>query len=154
MKQWIVVGIGAVLFLAAAGNYVYDVFNDIDNENQAYVSNLNYDFTARIYSVVSLKKGGGYLICQIIRGRCNRSTEDSLNRHLKNFKRIRFLFFNSDDQFVIVNGSADKYQQYDSIYVNSKEDRLDFFTNGEKALTNKITHSTRHKVSFAFWIKD
>ena len=153
MKQWIGVGVAAILLLAVAGRNVYEVFAGIDREIQSYVSNLNYDFKARVDSVVSLKKGGGYLICKITSGRCSRSREDSLNEHLTNFKRIRFLHFRSDDQFLIMVGGK-KFRAGDSIVVNSQEDKFQVYRSGENILNAKISQSTRHKVSFAFWIKD
>jgi hypothetical protein len=153
MKRWIIIGVVIVL-LAAAGRNIYAIFDGIDQEKLSYVSKLNYDFTARVDSVVQLKKGGGYLICKMTTGRWNTSTEDSLNRHLVNFKRIRFLHFRSDDKFLIIIGGVNKFKPLDSIVVNSSKDQFRIYRNSEKILNAKISLSTRHKVSFAFWIKD
>jgi len=133
---------------------VFKTENEIESEVQSYVHNLNYDFTAKIDSIILLKKGGAYLICQITSGRCNESTEDSLNHHLINFKRIRFLHFKPNGQFLIVSGHTDRLKPRDSIVINSEEDKFHIFRNGQNILKSKISLSTRHKVSFAFWIKD
>ena len=68
---------------------------------QSYVHNLNYKFTAKIYLIilVSSKKGTGLLVCRITSGICKRFVEDSLNHHLINYKRIRFLNFKLNGQF-------------------------------------------------------
>jgi len=151
MKNWIVV-ICVLMLLAVRA--IFKTENEIESEIQFYVHNLNYNFTAKVDSVILLKKGGGYLICKITSGRCNESTEDSLNHHLINFKRIRFLHFKPSGQFLIVTGQPDKLRPRDSIVINSEEDKFHIFRNGLNILKTKISLCTRHKVSFAFWIKD
>jgi hypothetical protein len=154
MKQGVVIVVGAIVLVIAVAKDIYDVFDGIDKEMLRYVSNLNYDFTAKVDSVVVLKKGGGYLLCELTSGQCSRLTEDSLNHHLINFKRIRFLHFRSDDKFLIILGGANKFRPTDSVVVNSKEDQFLIYRNGEPITNAKVSLNTRHKVSFAFWIKD
>lgn len=86
MKNWIVI-LSALVLMLLTSRAIFKTENEIESEMQSYVHNLNYDFIAKIDSVILLKKGGGYLICQITSGKCNESTEDSLNQHLTNFKK-------------------------------------------------------------------
>ncbi len=130
---------------------IFKTENEIENEIQTYVHNLNYDFTGKVDSVILLPKGGGYLICKITSGRCNESTEDSLNQHLTNFKRIRFLHFKPKDKFLIVISGQVELRPRDSIAINSNEDKFHIFRNGQNILKEKISHSIHHKESFAFW---
>src|SRR5882672_9976406 len=117
MKNWkVIIFVITLVFLIA--RIILKTENEIESEMQSYVHNLNYDFTAKVDSVILLKKGGSYLICKITSGRCNESTEDRLNRHLINFKRIRFLHFKPNGQFLIVSGQTDKLKPRDSIVIN------------------------------------
>lgn len=153
MKRWLTIT-AIILLLAASIRHIYHVFAGIDDEMQSYVSNLNYHFTATVDSVIQLKKGGGYLICKIIGGKYRKETEDSLNRHLVNFKRIRFLHFKANDKVLLIVGGINKFKPTDSVVVNSGEDKFRIYRGTEIILNAKVSLSTRHKVSFAFWIKD
>jgi hypothetical protein len=153
MKNWLVT-IAVIVIMLLAVRIIFKTENEIEREMQSFVHNLNYNFTAKVDSVIILKKGGGYLICKITSGKWNESIEDSLNQHLTNFKRIRFLHFKSKDKFLIVSGQVKKLRPMDSIVINSSQDKFHIFRDGQNILKTKVSLSTRHKVSFAFWIKD
>ncbi|HET6539416.1 MAG TPA: hypothetical protein VFG46_02975 [Chryseolinea sp.] len=156
MKRSIVIGIVVILMLFLASRILLNTGNEIDHEMQSYVNNLNYDFTAKVDSIilVNSKKGTGFLVCKITSGICNRFVEDSLNHHLINYKRIRFLNFKPNDQFQVFLGGISKYQPNDSITVNSKEDKFNIFRREEVLLKSEVSHSTTQKVYFAFWLRD
>jgi len=156
MSRSIVIGIIVILMLFLASRILLKTGNEIDHEMQSYVHNLSYDFTAKVDSIilVNSKKGTGILVCKITSGVCNRLVEDSLNQHLMNYKRIRFLNFKPNGQFQIFLGGISKYQPNDSIIVNSNEDKFNIFRSEEVILKSKVSHSTTQKVYFAFWLQD
>ena len=156
MKRSIVIGIAAILMLFLAIRIFLKTGNEIDHEMQAYVRNLSYDFTAKVDSIILVngKKGTGLLVCKITSGICNRFVEDSLNQHLINYKRIRFLNFKPNGQFQLFLGGISKYQPNDSIIVNSNEDKFSIFRREEVILKSEVSHATTHKVYFAFWLQD
>jgi len=156
MKRSIVIGLVVILISFLASRILLKTGNEIDHEMQSYVHNLSYDFTAKVDSIilVSSKKGTGLLVCKIAGGICNRFVEDSLNHHLINYKRIRFLNFKTNGQFQIFLGGISKYQPNDSIVVNSSADEFNIFRRGEVILKSEVSHSTVHKVYFAFWLQD
>lgn len=156
MKRRIVISIAVVLLVLATARVLFKTGNEIDDEMQAYVHNLHYNFTAKVDSIVLVnsKKGIGLLTCHITSGECDRAVEDSLNQHLTNYKRIRFLNFKPNGQFQIFLGGVSKYQPNDSITVNSNEDQFNIFRDGEAILKSKVSLGTTHKVYFAFWLND
>ncbi len=156
MSRSIVIGIIVILMLFLASRILLKTGNEIDHEMQSYVHNLSYDFTAKVDSIilVNSKKGTGILVCKITSGICNRFVEDSLNQHLMNYKRIRFLNFKPNGQFQIFLGGISKYQPNDSIIVNSNEDKFNIFRSEEVILKSEVSHSTTQKVYFAFWLQD
>ena len=154
MTRPIAIGIAVILMLFLTSRTLLKTGNEIDHEMRSYVHNLNYDFTAKVDSIilVSSKKGTGLLVCEITSGKCNKFVEDSLNQHLTNYKWIRFLNFKPNGQFQIFLGGISKYQSNDSIIVNSNEDKFDIFRNEEGILESKVSLSTTQKVYFAFWL--
>jgi hypothetical protein len=63
MKNWLVT-IAVIVIMLLAVRIIFKTENEIESEMQSYVHNLNYFFTAKVDSVITLKKGGGYLDLQ------------------------------------------------------------------------------------------
>jgi len=143
-----------LLFLTA--RITFKTMNEVDDEMETYVQNLHYNFSARVDSIeiLNAKRQRGFLVCDLIKGKCNESVEDSLNHHLVNYKRIRFLFFYPNGQFKILRDGIFKYQSGDRVAVNSDRDEFKIFRDGDVIWKSKITQSTIHKVNFAFWLRD
>ena len=155
MNRWIIIAaIALLLFLVA--RITFKTMNEVDDEMESYVRNLHYNFNARVDSIeiVNPKRQNGFLVCYLAKGKLNEITEDSLNRHLVNYKRIRFIFFQSNGQFKIFLWSVSKFESGDSIVINSDRNEFNVFRNGDTIQKSKITQSTIHKVNFAFWLGD
>jgi hypothetical protein len=155
VKRLIIIAAIALLLFGAA-RIIFKTMNEVDDEMQSYVQNLHYNFSARVDSVeiVSAKNQRGFLVCDVTKGKLNEFTEDSLNRNLIQHKRIRFLFFQPNGHFKVFLWDISENKSGDSIAINSDLDEFKIFRNGEVILTREISHSTLHKVSFAFWIRD
>ncbi len=155
MKRPVIIGI-AVLILFMTVRILFKTGNEIDGEMQSYVHHLNYDFTAKVDSIILLnaKKDIGFIVCEITGGKYNRFVEDSLNQHLLNYKRIRFLNLKPNGQFSLFLGGISRYQPNDSIIVKSDADTFQIFRGGEVILVSNVSRATTHKVLFAFWLHD
>lgn len=148
--------VSILLLVLLIGRAVMNTGGELDNEIEEYVRNLNYDFSAKIDSIVVTndEKDLGVLVCRITNGTYNKFVEDSLNRHLINYKRIRFLSFDQDGRFRKFLPDISKYRPNDSIVVSSKEDKYYIFRNSKTIFERKMSQSTSHKVYFAFWLPD
>ena len=153
MRKWIVIGI-AVLFVAALIRLAFTTQNAIDDDVQAYVKGLNYKFVAKIdsASLTNKRKGVGYLYCKVISGQFNPGLEDQLARRLKEHKRLRFLFPTADSSFKVFLGGIKRFAPSDSVVVDSHTDRFEVFRDQRSICKSKISNTTVHKVSFAFWL--
>jgi hypothetical protein len=156
MKRLIIIVAIALLFLGAIRAWLRTQ-NDLDDEMESYVKNLHYKFSARVDSIeiLNAKRQRGFLICHLTKGKLNEITEDSLNRHLVNYKRIRFLRLFPNGQFkILFLGGIFKYQPSDSVVVNSNLDEFKIFRNDEIILDSHVSQSLLYKVYFAFWLHD
>jgi hypothetical protein len=155
MKRLVIITAVALLVYGAA-RFIFKTMNEVDDEMQVYVQNLHYNFSARVDSIEILnpKRQRGFLVCDLTKGKLNELTEDSLNRHLVQHKRIRFLFFQPNGHFKIFLWDISKNETGDSVTINSDRNEFKIFRNGETILKREITNSTLYKVNFAFWLRD
>jgi hypothetical protein len=146
---------GVLLLLTGTIRILFSISNDLDDEMDLYVHNLNYVFNAKLDSIIlSNNRGGGYLFFSKTNGVYNKFVEDSLNRHLVNYKRIRIFSFTPSDQIKLFIGDVNKYLKDDSLSVNSNNDRLEIFRDGKSILKSKVSKNGYYKVYFAFWLAD
>jgi hypothetical protein len=95
MKRSIIVVMAAVLLVLAIVRLLLKTEDEFEDERQSYIRSLNYNFSAKIDSivVVSSRNGRGFLVCELTDGKLTGHLEDSLNERLKNHEWMRFLFF-------------------------------------------------------------
>ena len=155
MKKWIMIGTTA-LFIAAIFRLILSTQNAIDDDVQAYVAGLHYKFVARVdsASVTNERKGVGFLYCKVISGQFKPGIEDQLAKQLKEHKRLRFIFPTGDSSFKVFLGGIRRFRKSDSVVVDSEFDRFAIFRDNESISESKISNTTVHKVSFAFWLPD
>ena len=155
MRKWIVIAIAA-LFIAAIIRLILSTQTALDDDVQAYVSGLNYKFIARVdsASVTNERKGVGFLYCKVISGSFNPAIEEQLATKLKEHKRLRFAFPTGDSSFKVFLGGIKRFKSFDSVVVDSEKDRFEVYRGEESVWKSKISNTTVHKVSFAFWLPD
>jgi hypothetical protein len=144
MKRWIIgIAITLVLF-ALVARLIIKGFRNRGNERKWYVENLNYNFSAEIDSIRLLnKKGFGFIICHPTNGNFNISVEDSLVRHLKHHKRMRFLTRARGGNVEFISGNADQYLRGDSVCINSENNKILIYRKGNKVYDNELIASIR-----------
>ena len=126
--------------------------NEIDSEKVSYVQNLDYNFSAEVDSIATVgKKGRGFLVCTLTQGHVNPKAEDHLNEQLTHYEWMRFLFFKPNGQLQIFLNNIINYRSGDSVSVNSGNDRLAIYRNGNVIFESAITHATWQKVSYSLW---
>ena len=156
MKGSIIVGVAAVLLVLAIVRLLLKTEDEFEDERQSYIRSLNYNFSAKIDSivVVNSKNGRGFLVCELTHGKLTRHLEDSLNQRLKNHEWMRFLFFNSNGQAQIFLKDISNYNVGDSICVNSNIDKFYVYRNEKPISESSVSRGTIFKVSWASWLKN
>ncbi len=155
MKRSIIIVVAAALLILATVRLLLKTEDEFEGERQSYVRKLNYNFSAKVDSliVVNRENGRGFLVCKLTNEKLTRVLEDSLNQHLKNHEWIRFLFFDSDGQAQIFLEDIFNYHVGDSVCVNSNTDKFDVYRNEKPILESSVSSATIHKVSWASWLK-
>jgi hypothetical protein len=146
MKKWVII-IGSALlliFLAIRGIYVNT--HRINDERNWYVSNLKLYCTLQIDSIEILSGENGFIVCHLISGKIDREVEDNLNERLTHYKRLRFIRNRLNDQYDILTRKASRYLPGDSLQINSAQDSVVFFRNGEKTVKVRVSNFLREKL--------
>ncbi len=113
--------IGATVVAVLALSLVYKQYAGYNDEIDWYTASLDYDFSVRVDSIETYnERGTGFLLCSLTSGRLNASREDSLDTHLKAYKRLRLLRFDNG-RIKIFMGAAGGFKPGDSIHINSGE---------------------------------
>ena len=156
MKRSIIIVLAAVFLILATVRLLVKTEGEFEEERQSYIRSLNYNFSAKIDSivVVSSKNERGFLVCELANGKLTSRLEDSLNQKLINHEWIRFLFFNSKGQAQIFLKDIFNYNAGDSICVNSNADKFYVYRNENPICESSVSRATIHKVSWASWLKN
>ena len=82
MKGRIVISVVAAILILSTTRLLLKTQSEFEDERQSYVRSLNYQFSARVDSMIVLNKnnGRGFLVCKIIDTQLSSEVEDSLNR--------------------------------------------------------------------------
>ena len=145
MKPWIPIVVAALIIFILGGRLVIRKIGRFKTEKEWYVQQLKYTFSAEIDTVImrNKKKGFGLIVFHLTQGAANTSVEDSLNRHLTHFKRIEFLRLKPDEKIEIISGTAGRCAQGDSISVNSSNNKIMVFREGNKVSETQVSESLR-----------
>ena len=153
MKRSVLISltVGIIVFLTWRAWFHED--QAIDREMQWFVAHLNYSFSGRVDSVGRAGyRDFKYLACRVTSGKCSKLVEDSLNHHLKKYRLIKFLFWNTrTGQVNIGIGPHSLFKPGDSIAVNSDRDLIEVLRGREKIWGSKISTMTHNRLWFAFW---
>ena len=155
MKGRIVISVVAAILILSTTRLLLKTQSEFEDERQSYVRSLNYQFSARVDSMIVLNKnnGRGFLVCKIIDTQLSSEVEDSLNRRLQNHARMRFMFLDSKGRAQIFREDVFKYNPGDSVYVNSNTDQFNIYRNGADILQSSVSEAIKQKVSWESWLK-
>lgn len=156
MKRSTYIIIAIVFLILTTGRLFLKIAGENEEEKQAYVQNLNYNFSARVDSIIvaNNKRGRGFLVCKLTEGEVSKDVEDNLNRKLINYEWMRFLFFGSSGKPQLFLRNISAFQPGDSINVNSDNDRFVVYRGSTLILESTITRATWQKVSYTYWLKE
>jgi hypothetical protein len=155
LKRRIVITVIAAILILSTTRLLLKTQSEFEDERQSYVRSLNYDFSARVDSMIVLNKnnGRGFLVCKIIDAQLSGEIEDSLNRRLQNHAWMRFMFLDSKGRAQIFRDDVFKYNPGDSVYVNSSTDQFNIYRNGADILQSSVSEAIKQKVSWESWLK-
>ncbi|HTH58337.1 MAG TPA: hypothetical protein VL728_19960 [Cyclobacteriaceae bacterium] len=146
MKKWLII-IGSFMLLVFLGiRGIYLATHRIDDEKHWYVDNLNLHCTLQVDSVEVVSGENGFIVCHLISGRLDRQVEDSLNKELSHFKRLRFIRSRLNDQYDLYTRRASNYLPGDSLRIDSKQDSVVFFRKGETTVKVRVSNFLREKL--------
>lgn len=141
MKKNLLLVAGILIVLMLAFRLAYVKMNGGMTERRWYTSQLHYDFSARVDSVIMLRGnvGLGKIVCSLTRGNPNPALEDSLNRHLTHHKTLRLLLPATSNKVEFIFMGAERLAPGDSVIVNSKGDGIRFFRSGTLVYINELS---------------
>lgn len=145
-KTWVII-IGSFLLLIFLGiRGIYITTHRIENEKQWYVDNLKLHCTLQVDTVEIISGENGFIVCHLISGKIDHQAEDSLNKQLSHFKRLRFIRNRLNDRYDIYTRRASRYLTGDSLQVDSDQDSVVFFRGGEEILKVRVSNFLREKL--------
>jgi hypothetical protein len=131
--------------LALVGNLVFKFYNKVqslESEREWYVSQLAYNFSATVDTVIFLdgNVGPGRLFCAVTDGSARAGVEDSLMHQLKHFTELRFNESKNDDTLIFVVPGADRWKANDKILVNTLANELKIFREDVLIYEDKVSN--------------
>ena len=156
MMRKIIILIGVTVVLILVGKWGYNVYNKVDSiekEKEWYLSQLKYDFSSTLDTVVFVKgnAGKGKLYCRVGKGAFNYSIEDSLASHLKHFDKLCFNDMKEPGFVCITISESERYKKGDSITVNSIVDEVKIFREGVEIYSDKVSNTLDATVTAKFY---
>jgi hypothetical protein len=116
--------ISSVIIVLLVARLIVTQVDKYAAEKKWYIENLSYDFKSVIDTIVvhNKEKGKGYFICHPTSGAFNRFVEDSLKQHLVQYKWLRVFPITKKGKIARYTKDIFKYEEGDSVYVNSSKD--------------------------------
>lgn len=138
MKKWRPWLIALVIILLLIVRLFYRHVGGVKDERAWYISQLHYDFSARVDSVIR----PGRVLVHVTRGKADPDQEWALKDQL-HFNGMLHLLISRDGQFDIL--TPVECLVNDSLYINSDHDRLLVFRNHELIINRPLSSSLRGK---------
>ena len=138
MKKWIPWLIGVVIIVLLVVRLFYSHIHKLKKEKEWYISELHYNFSARIDSVI--RPGRALII--IKNGNFDPDREWQLKRKLSAHGVLHLMIVNQNWIDMLVPPRA---LQNDSIQINSDEDRLSLYRDGQLLTTRPLSQSLRQR---------
>ncbi len=140
MQKWIVIvlSIGTLIFLTT--RLFYNHADGVKAEKLWYVENLDFHFSATADSLfVFPGNNSGLLYFHLSNGELRLTAEDELKEKLKYHGDLGFILKKPEDKFAFHVINVEKYQQGDSIVVNTDSNRILIYRQRKLTFENEIT---------------
>ena len=138
MKKWIPWLIGVVIIVLLVVRLFYSHINKLKKEKMWYVSELHYNFSARIDSVIR----PGRALITTIHGTVDAQREWQLKPKLSAHGVLHLMIVNQKWIDMLVPPHALKN---DSLQINSDENRLSVYRDGKLLITRPLSESLRQR---------
>jgi hypothetical protein len=138
MKKFLPWLIAIVILVLLVVRLIYRRVNRVRNETNWYVSELHYNFSAKVDSVIR----PGRVLIYITSGEADTRRERKLQHELKYNGMLRLLIPSGDRYHFLIPGKSLKN---DSLYVDSSADQLLVFRNKELLITRPLSASLWRK---------
>ena len=138
MKKWTPWIIIVIVFLLLVARLIYSRVDHLKKEKAWYISELHYEFSGRIDSIVR----PGRALVTITHGDFDSNREWQLKDSIQ-YHGLLHLFISREgwyDVRVPLQTSLN-----DSLYVNSDNDQLSLYRNGELIVSRPLSESLRQK---------
>jgi len=148
MKKWLIITLSILILLFLIVRLFTIQSQNVKNERQWYIGQLHFDFSGEIDSVTFLRKDLGLILFHVTRGNVDQSLEsyeNKLNDQLEHNGNLRFLVFKSKRK-IEIEFPMDNPTQYlpgDSVYVNTNENHINIYRNGNEISKVEVIASLR-----------
>jgi hypothetical protein len=138
MKKFFPWLIAMIILALLVVRLIYRRINGSRSETSWYVSELHYNFSARVDSIIR----PGRALISVTHGEVDTRHERKLQHDLKYNGMLQLLIPRGDRYDLLVPGKSLKN---DSLYVDSSVDQLLVFRNNELLITRPLSASLRRK---------
>ena len=145
-KTWVIIISSFLLLIFLGIRGIYVSTHRLQDEKQWYVDNLKLHCTLQVDSVEVVSGENGFIVCHLISGKLDRQLEDSLNKQLSHFKRLRFIRNRLNDRYDIFTRRASRYLPGDSLQIDSEMDSVIFFSQGKATVRVRVSNFLREKL--------
>ena len=126
MKRRTIIFLSIAVLLALVVRFFFLHAEGVKKERRWYVEQLNFEFSAKVDSLLHFRKDRGLLFLQITDGEVSKSRERKLNTQLKYNGNLRFMLF-VRNKTAIHTTDAGKYVAGDSIRIITRENRIKIY---------------------------
>lgn len=127
-----------LLLLIVRGLYVH--WGNAKEERPRYVKDLHFHFSAKVDSLRVFSPANGLVYFHTTGGDLNLTTEHRVNQKLKYNRQLQFIFNPfGKDQLGFHARDLTNYQAGDSLVINSDEDKIYIYRNGQPVAQSLIS---------------
>lgn len=134
-KTLLIIGGVALVFILLIVRLFVVERNDVVSEQEWFVKEVAYEFSAEVDSIRLYNSAGGLLRGRITAGVPQTHREDSLKKYFKKHEMMYLVFKRSGDTIRFILPYANRVKKGDSIRISSKENMIRVFREGKE-----ITH--------------
>lgn len=133
-------GIALVFVLLVVRLFVVER-NRIAAEQEWFVKEVGYEFSVTVDSIRMYNSAGGVLRGRITAGNPQTQREDSLKKFFKKHEMLYLVFKRSSDSINLILPYANRVSKGDSIRIDSKENLILVFRQGEEVTRAPMSES-------------
>lgn len=139
MKRALIWGSSVFLLLLLTANIFWKHVKGVKSEKQWYLSQLDFDFSAKLDSA----EKGGQALLTVTHGHIDRKREAMLKAKLQYSGWVDLFLYRADGKLDLMIPGKLHLVQGDSVYVNTDSGLVRFFRNGKQIAAHPLYNSLR-----------